>query len=286
MSRAWPRAMPALITAFDADENIDARAHEHNLAAAVQAGAVGVLLAGSTGEGPYLEPGERSLLNSITRKAFPDLTIVCAISAETDRQAHAQIVEAEAGGADGVLLATPGSLVRGRHRSITDFYHRIDDTSPLPIFLYTVPRVTGYELPVESVVELAESPTIVGMKDSGGDVSRLDALSETLGTDFIVYAGSSRALADSHERGAYGAITASANYAYALVDSAAAGDQEAQTALTGATSVIERHGVPGTKFAASLAGMRPGVSRLPLQTLDTEAQQSITNAFEALPSPT
>lgn len=282
MSREWPRTMPALITAFGADESIDTEAHEHNLSVAIAAGAEGVLLAGSTGEGPYLEPDERRLLTSITRRAFPDLTIVCGISAETDRQAHAQISEARAGEAHGVLVVTPGTLVRNRHKQVTDFYLRIADLSPLPIFLYTVPGVTGYELPVEAVTELAEHHNIAGMKDSGGDVSRLDALSGILGPDFIVYAGSSRALADSSARGAHGAITASANYAFGLVDSAGSGDREAQAALVEITPTVERHGVAGTKFAASLAGMSPGRSRLPLQPLNADAESSIAEAYQRM----
>ncbi len=274
--------MPALITAFDADESIDADAHEHNLSVAIAAGAEGVLLAGSTGEGPYLEPNERGLLCSVTRKAFPGLTFICGIFAETVRQARAQISEAHAGEADGVLVVTPGTLVRNRHLQITEFYRRIADLSPLPIFLYTVPGVTGYELPVESVAELAEHQNIAGMKDSGGDVSRLDALSGITGSDFIVYAGRSRALADSSDRGAHGAITASANYAFRLVEAAASGDREAQASLVEITGSVERHGVAGTKFAASLAGMNPGRSRLPLQALAADAEDSIAEAFKSM----
>jgi len=276
--------MPALITAFDAGGNIDADAHGHNVSVAVAAGADGVLLAGSTGEGPYLEPGERKLLCSITREAFPDLTIVCGIFAETDRSTESQIAEAADGGANAVLIVTPGTLVRDRHQTITDFYRRIADSSPLPIFLYTVPRVTGYELPVGSVAELANHFNIVGMKDSGGDVSRLSALSGTLNRGLIVYTGSSKALADSSGRGAYGAITASANYAYPLVESAASGNREAQVTLVEITTVVEQFGVSGTKFAASLAGMNPGASRLPLQPLDSGAKQSITKAYEHMQS--
>lgn len=274
--------MPALITSFDAGEHIDAGAHEHNVSVAVTTGAGGVLLAGSTGEGPYLEPGERKLLTAITRKAFPSLTIVCGISAETDRAARAQITEAQLGGADAVLVATPGTLVRNRHQLVTDFYRRVAAASPLPTFLYSVPGVTGYKLPVESVAELADHRNIVGMKDSGGDVSRLDAFSKSLSTEFIVYAGSSRALADSHRRGAHGAITASSNYAFPLVHAAASGEREAQTALTTITAVVERHGVAGTKFAASLANMSPGSSRLPLQRLDAQAERSITRAYREM----
>jgi dihydrodipicolinate synthase/N-acetylneuraminate lyase len=274
--------MPALISAFNADESIDVEAHEHNLSVAIAAGAEGVLLAGSTGEGPYLEPNERALLCSITRKVFPGLTYICGIFAETDRQARAQISEAQAGEADGVLVVTPGTLVRNRHVQITDFYRRIADLSPLPIFLYTVPGVTGYELPVASVAELAEHQNIAGMKDSGGDASRLDALSGIVGSDFIVYAGNSGALADSSDRGAHGAITASANYAFRLVDAAGSGDREAQTALIEITGIVERHGVAGTKFAASLAGMDPGRSRLPVQPLEADAQSSIAEAYERM----
>ena len=282
MSCVWPRTMPALITAFDADENVDVDAHEHNLSVTVAAGAGGVLLAGSTGEGPYLEPGERELLISISRRTFPDLTIMCGISADTDRLARSQIAEATVGGADAVLVMTPGTLVRNRHRHIIDFYRRIADSSPLPIFLYTVPNVTGYELPADSVAELADHRNIAGMKDSGGDVSRLDTLSGILGPEFIVYAGSSKALADSADRRAHGAITASANYALPLVDSARSGDRRAQADLLEVSATVESHGVPGTKFAASLAGMQPGASRLPLQRLDAAAESHIAEAHQKM----
>lgn len=37
--------------------------------------------------------------------------------------------------------------------------------------LYSVPANTGLDLPVDAVVKLSQHPNIVGMKDSGGDVS-------------------------------------------------------------------------------------------------------------------
>ncbi len=280
MGSPWPRTMPALITAFNADGSLDADAHRHNTSVASAAGARGILVAGSTGEGPYLEEGERETLVSLTRDTQVDLTVICGVSAETDRQAYAQIAEAASGGADAVLVMTPGTLVRGRARLITDFYVRIANASPLPILLYTVPPVTGYELPVDSVLELVDHPNIVGMKDSGGDASRLDDLAHSLTSEFTVYAGASRALADSGDRGAHGTITASSNYAWKLADAAVSGDRDAQSTLVEITSAIEPHGVPGTKFAASLAGMHPGHSRLPLQPLAPEFEPAIRDTLD------
>lgn len=50
------------------------------------------------------------------------------------------------------------------------------DASPIPVVLYSVPANTGLELPVDAVVCLSQHPNIVGLKDSGGDVSELHVL--------------------------------------------------------------------------------------------------------------
>ncbi|GMQ97574.1 MAG: 4-hydroxy-tetrahydrodipicolinate synthase [Acidimicrobiia bacterium] len=271
--------MPALVTAFDDDGNLDPGNHEHNVSLVCAAGALGVLVAGSTGEGPYLETGERAALVSGAREVESDLVILCGIFAESSRSAHAQMNEAVDASADALLVVTPTTLMRGRAPWISDYYEWVADASPIPVFLYSVPAVTGYELDCESVAGLAGHPNIAGMKDSGGDVSRLDELAPILSDEFIVYAGASRALADSFDRGSHGAITASANYAFTVVADAAAGNGDSQRHLVRVTSVVERHGVPGTKYAAALAGMRPGNGRLPLPTLDSDIRQSIDTAF-------
>lgn len=273
--------MPALITPFDPDQRISTEAHRHNVSTAVAAGAEGILIAGSTGEGSYLEPGERAILVDSARETVSDFTIVCGISAETDRQAASQIAEA-ATTADAALVITPGTLVRGRTDLIADYYERIADLSTLPILLYTNPVVTGYEIPIETVHRLAQHQNIVGMKDSGGDTSRLDEMDDVLASGFIVYIGSSKHLAESTSIGAFGAITASANYAFGLVNAAAAQDTEAQAALTTLTSTVQQYGVPGTKYAAALAGMVEGRSRLPLQSLGDQAKHTITTAYDEI----
>jgi dihydrodipicolinate synthase/N-acetylneuraminate lyase len=102
-----------------------------------------------------------------------------------------------------------------------------------------------------------------------------------------LYIGSSKRLAESTRHGAHGAITASANYAFTRVDEAAAQNPEAQAALTEVTSIVQQFGVPGTKYAATLAGMDEGRSRLPLLPLNTGEKRSIQDAYHRMlgPSP-
>jgi dihydrodipicolinate synthase/N-acetylneuraminate lyase len=53
------------------------------------------------------------------------------------------------------------------------FYRTVADRSPLPVVVYNFPQVTGYDIPVELIIELAEHPNLIGIKESGGDVEKV-----------------------------------------------------------------------------------------------------------------
>ena len=272
-----PRVLVALITPFDAGGAVDDDAHRHNLEVLTELGVEGLVMGGSTGQGPYLLPGERNLLIAIGRKALgPDPFFLCGIQAESVDQATAQIGEAADGGADAVLVMTPTTLVRGNDDLVALFYRVLADGSPLPIFLYSVPATTGYQLPVEIAADLATHPNVAGMKDSGGDTERIPGLIGAAG--FPVLAGSSRAVHESVANGAHGAITASANYAYQLVVEALH-NRAAQQQLTRLAAAVERCGLAGTYAAAEATGLSAGTMRLPLEPLDEDDRAVVTALF-------
>lgn len=57
--------MPALVTPYDADGELDLDAQGHNVSRLTEFGIEVFVLAGSNGEGPYPEPGERHQLVEI-----------------------------------------------------------------------------------------------------------------------------------------------------------------------------------------------------------------------------
>lgn len=277
----WPRTMPALVTPFTPAGDLDREGHASNVGIVSERGARGVLVGGSTGQGPYLEAGERTLLARGARDAAPGIVVLCGVFAESVRQALGQIEEAAIGGADAALVATPGTLVRSRPDRIDTYFRDVADRADIPILLYTVPQVTGIELSASSVADLAGEAGVVGVKDSGGDATRFSAWSALVVDGFAAYVGASRALADAHANGAYGAITASANYALTDVSLAVRGDAEAQRRLTALTSTVEAHGVAGTMLAASLTGLEVGVPRAPLAAPPPSAADSIEEHLTA-----
>src|SRR5207247_1070735 len=50
--------------------------------------------------------------------------------------------------------------------------------SPLPVLIYSVPAFTGYDMPTQLMIELAEHSNIVGIKESGGDAAKIRQIVE------------------------------------------------------------------------------------------------------------
>jgi len=275
-----PDYMPALITPFTRSGEIDTRAHTVNLKTLAGAGIGGFVIGGSNGEGPYLEPGERQRLVKAGRRRKAHFMV--GIAAESTRVALEQVEEAIEGGADSVLVMTPTTLTRGQDEAVLRFYRAIADASTVPVFLYSVPSVTAYSLPLELVWRLSRHDNIVGMKDSSGDVVRLQSIIDAAPSEFILYSGSSRALTAAMAVGCHGAITGSGNYVPELVLqtlAAAKADpvqaRKLQKRLSAVSADVEAHGVPGVKAAAKAAGLDPGHPREPLTRLSRGVETSI-----------
>lgn len=275
-----PDYMPALITPFTRGGEVDIKAHTHNLKTLADAGIDGFVIGGSNGEGPYLEPGERHRLVKTGRRRKAHFMV--GIAAESTRVALHQVEEAIDGGADSVLVLTPTTLSRGRDEALLRFYRTVADTSTVPVFLYSVPSVTAFSLPLELVWRLSRHENILGMKDSSGDVVRLQSIIDAAPPDFILYSGSSRALTAAMAIGCYGAITGSGNYVPELVletlreaKSDPVMARKLQKRLSEVSADVEAHGVPGVKAAAKAAGLDPGHPREPLTRLSRGAETSI-----------
>ena len=275
-----PDYLPALITPFTRRGEIDLKAHTHNVRSLAERGMEGFVIGGSNGEGPYLEPGERArLVKTIRRRKT---YIMCGIAAESVRQALAMVEEATEAGADSILVMTPTTTARGREDAILNFYRMVADTSKLPVYLYSVPPVTAYSLSLELVSRLSRHENIHGMKDSSGDVVRLQSIIDATPGEFVVYSGASKALTAAIAVGCHGAITGSGNYAPELVlrTLAAAKDDLAaarrdQKRLSSLSADVEAHGIPGVKAAARAAGLEPGYPRQPLTRLSRGVETSI-----------
>jgi 4-hydroxy-2-oxoglutarate aldolase len=142
--------------------------------------------------------------------------------------------------------------------------------------------VTAFSLPIPLVSKLSRHENIVGLKDSSGDVVRLQSIIDATPAEFILYSGSSKALTAAMAIGCHGAITGSGNYLPKLVletltaaKANPAGARKLQKRLSSISEKVEAHGVPGVKAAAKAAGLAPGHPREPLTRLTKTASSDI-----------
>ncbi|XP_048109227.1 4-hydroxy-2-oxoglutarate aldolase, mitochondrial isoform X2 [Alosa alosa] len=188
-------------------------------------------------------------------------------------------------GADAVLVVTP-CFYRGRMNSkaLIHHYTKVADASPVPVVLYSVPANTGLELPVDAIVCLSQHPNIVGLKDSGGDITRIGLIiHKTRLEDFQVLAGSAGFLMAAYAVGAVGGVCALANVlgeeVCELERLCMLGDWEKARELQHRliepnTAVTRKYGVAALKQAMEWFGFHGGATRSPLQPLSqTELQQ-------------
>ncbi|XP_051837746.1 4-hydroxy-2-oxoglutarate aldolase, mitochondrial isoform X1 [Antechinus flavipes] len=282
---------PPVTTPFTATAEVDYGKLEENLYKLGTIPFRGFVVQGSNGEFPFLTSIERLEVVSRIRQVMPKDKLLLAGSGCESTQATVEMTVSMAQvGADAALVVTP-CYYRGRMTSAALIHHytKVADLSPIPIVLYNVPANTGLDLPVEAVVTLSQHPNIVGIKESGGDVTRMGLIiHKTKKQDFQVLAGSAGFLLASYAIGAVGGICALANVLGAQVC------QLERLCLTGQwedaqilqhrliepnAAVTRRFGIPGLKKTMDWFGYYGGPCRAPLRELSPEEEENLRLDF-------
>jgi dihydrodipicolinate synthase/N-acetylneuraminate lyase len=169
---------PAATTPFYPDGRLYLKKLEHNVDRYSRTPVAGITILGSTGEAVMLNDEEsRQVLHHAREAAAPDKVLLAGVARES-LSATLELAEYAADlHYDAVLVRTPSYYTYSSLDMLT-YYRALADRSPLPIVIYSIPRFTHYEIPVEVVAELAQHTNIIGIKDSSGSVDRIAALVE------------------------------------------------------------------------------------------------------------
>lgn len=181
---------PPLPTFLARDGSLDHEAERRLIARVLDAGVDGVVMLGTSGEGPVLPSFVRRDTLATARDACAGRApFLVGCVGHTVEQAVAQIEEASEHDAAGVLLLPP-------------FYFKIDQSalarhcaavarrSPVPVVLYHIPALTGVGFALETVQELSLEPNVVGLKDSDRDLVYHAAVRRvTADAEFVLFQG-------------------------------------------------------------------------------------------------
>jgi 4-hydroxy-2-oxoglutarate aldolase len=276
---------PALTTPFDKGElslawlksNIE-KYNRHDLS--------GYVVLGSTGEGILMNDVEGlKAIETVRSSASPGKIVIAGTGTDSTRPTIEFTNQAAGAGAQYALVVTPFYYKAQMTAQALEAYFRdVADRTRIPIILYTVPKFTGLDLPVQAIASLAEHPNIVGLKDSSGNISTFGEILKACPEDFNVLQGSGSVVHASLGLGAKGAILALADMApgecveiYKLARAGAWEDaRKAQLrVITVNQRVVGSYGIPGIKCALDLLGYFGGDPRPPLRPVNQDVRENI-----------
>src|ERR1700756_4244125 len=171
---------PPITTPFYPDGNVYYKKLESNVERYSRTPIAGIVVLGSTGEAIMLSDQERrDVLKTARQTAAPTKVLIAGTGIESAIETlHLTEYAAELG-YDVAMVRTPHYYKKQMQpANILAFYRTVADRSPLPVIIYNFPQATGYDIPAELVMELAENPNLIGIKESSGDVEKVPRMVE------------------------------------------------------------------------------------------------------------
>jgi 4-hydroxy-tetrahydrodipicolinate synthase len=280
--------IPSVVTPLGDDDQVRLDNLRHHIRTLAAEGCDGVLLTGTTGEGPSLGLAEREAVIKAGLEAAEGMTVLagtgCASLTETvylTRRAYEL-------GVNATLVIPPFFFKNVSDDGLLAFYRRLlDEAVPSDgsLLLYHFPKMSQVPITSRLLEDLLaiDSERITGIKDSSGSLEHLGELCRRF-PQLQIFPGNDRLFLAGLEMGAAGTITAPSNCFAPLnvnVYRAFKGGQNAakhQEKLTLARSVIDRHpSLPASQ--KYLLSRRYGSSgwelRPPLVPLSPSAQEAL-----------
>lgn len=278
----------AIVTPFR-DGAIDEAALTRLIQLQIKGGIDGIVPVGTTGESPTVNYEEHIRIIELSIKAAGGkLKVLAGTGGNSTSEAVYLTQEAERLGADGSLQVAP-YYNKPTQEGLFQHFREVARQTKLPLVLYSIPGRCGIEIGVDTVKRLvAECPTIVGIKEAGGNADRVSQLRAALGPRFEILSGDDSLTLPFMAVGAQGVISVASNIipkqVAQMVQAFSAGQiQKARSLHQKYYSIfkdlfVETNPVP-VKAALAMMGIIQEEYRLPLVPLSAKSREVLKNTL-------
>lgn len=258
----------------------------------VQSGVHGLAPLGSTGCLPYLSDGEREdVLGTVTDIARRRVPVLAGVSAMTTERVIHHARFAEKCGAAAVMI-TPLSYWKLTADEIFHLYRDVANAISLPIMAYNNPGNSGVDLPLTLVQRISAIDNVTMIKESSGDIRRINQILDALGDRLSVFCGQNFLAFSALTAGARGWCTASAHlvpklslklYELVVVKSDLQRARTLFQRMMPLLDLIVDGGLPRTVAAGlEILGEDVGPLRAPLRPIDKEMKAKLSAILKEL----
>ncbi len=202
----------AMITPFDEKGALDLEGASRLAKWLAAHGSDGLVVAGTTGEGPVLSDAELVELLSIVSESVT-IPVIAGTGTNDTRHSIERTHMAEATGVDAVLVVTP-YYNRPSQTGLFAHFEAVAGATSLPVVVYDIPVRTGRKIAHDTLLRLGRQVSnVVAVKDSAGDPAASARLVAEAPGGFELYSGDDALTLPLLAVGAAGVVSVAANWA-------------------------------------------------------------------------
>lgn len=211
MSVQLKGVMPALLTPFDASENLDTESLRRLVRFNVSQGIDGLYVGGSTGEAFVQSIAEREeVLEIVAEEAKGKITLIAHVGTVSTRETQQLAKAASRYGFDAVSAVTPFYYPFSFAEHCDHYRAAIEAADGLPMVVYNIPALSGVKLTLEQISTLVTLPGVGALKQTSGDLFQMEQIHRAH-PELVLYNGYDEIFASGLLAGANGGIGSTYN---------------------------------------------------------------------------
>lgn len=281
----------ALITPF-INDNFDESGFKKNIEDQILAKVSGLLIFGTTGEGSTLTNDEKIKIITTAREQIKKrVPLLVGTGSNSTKKTIEETQQAKELGADIAQIIVP-YYNKPTQEGLFRHYESIAKSVNIPIVIYNIPGRTAVNLAPETLSRIVEIPTIIGIKESSGNLIQCSNCLELLRAkrpDFQFYSGDDSFALPLIALGATGLVSVISNLIPATIvelvnyslnnDFISARKLHYQLQSLFKAAFIETNPGP-IKEAMNLCGLAAGPCRLPLYEMAPENKEKLVQVLD------
>lgn len=197
----------AIITPMNADGSINYDELGRLIDFQIDNSTDAIVICGTTGEASTMTDEEHiECIRYTVERAAGRVPVIAGTGSNDTAYAVKLSKEAEAVGANGLLLVTP-YYNKTTQKGLIGHFTAVADAVNIPIILYNIPGRTGMSIEVGTVKKLAEHRNIAAIKEASGNISYTAKLIAECGDMIDVYSGNDDMIVPIMSLGGKGVIS-------------------------------------------------------------------------------
>jgi 4-hydroxy-tetrahydrodipicolinate synthase len=281
----------AMITPFKDDGAVDEKALRRFVDFQIHGGVDMLLPCGTTGEGATLDWDETDrIVQIVIEQSRGRVPVIVGAGSNSTAEAVRATKRAKKLGADGVLSVGP-YYNKPTQQGYYEHFKAIAEAENIPVIVYNVPGRTSGNIETGTLLRLAESPNIVGVKEASGNLGQIMEIIKDAPSHFRVLCGDDAMALAVVLLGGDGVVSVISNEAPALmrsmIDAALQSDiakaRELHYKLLPLMNMnfIESNPIP-VKAALAMMGLVEENYRLPLVRISPPNRDKLAKVVEQL----